>query len=548
VRRVPARAIAGAWLGFSLLFLAGPTSAQTRDRYAEDEDPAASETRGSEAQPSRTRAPAPAVVRAPELPDLLQGGPVDPNRYRLGPGDMLSLELAGRVTRQIPLVVDAEGRLNIPDAGVVQAGGRTLTDVRADVLRRLRSVYSGVRIEMRLVRLRSFKVFVAGQVAVPGVTRATGATRASEVLAGALALLPEASRRNLELRHRDGRIERVDLDAFSYLGDERGNPFLEDGDILLVPPRKERIWALGAFGRPGEYELAQGDRLSDLVQLAGGLLPGTDPRSGILYRFNGPSIADSIVIDLAAVRSGPADRLLQNGDRLYAREIPEFHRVRHVTLAGEVRFPGPYALDEGRDRISTVLARAGGLTDGSARDAIQIVRPLRDGVTRRDPELERLSRLSRSEMTEAEYQTFKTKLASQEAAFVVSYEQVVSRSSEHDVLLRDGDIVFVDRESRSVRVGGEVRRPSLVEFRPGRDADEYVELAGGFTDRASRSKMRVTRAGSNQTLLLKDAGIIRPGDFLWVPEKTERSTWSLVRDVAAIAAQVATVIIVVRNR
>ena len=92
------------------------------------------------------------------------------------------------------------GRLRVPEAGVLSVAGRSLADVRTDVLARLRSIYPAAQVDLRLVGVRSFKVYVAGQVETPGAVQATAATRASEVFTGALALRPEASRRNIELR------------------------------------------------------------------------------------------------------------------------------------------------------------------------------------------------------------------------------------------------------------------------------------------------------------------------------------------------------------
>ncbi|MEP7027106.1 MAG: SLBB domain-containing protein [Candidatus Eisenbacteria bacterium] len=473
-------------------------------------------------------------------------GPVDPTRYRLGPGDVLSLEMTGRVDRHVLLPVDAEGRMNVPEIGVVDAGGRTLDAVRSQLLGRIRPLYSGARVDLRLVRLRVFKVYVAGQGKGPGVVRATGATRASEILAGADALGPEASRRNIELRHRNGKSDRVDLDAFAYLAREDANPYLDDGDVLVVPPRKERVFAYGAFGRPGEYELAPGDQVVDLVALAGGLLPGTDKASGLLVRFVTPTTLDSIPCNLGAGAAEPNRLPLQNQDRLYAREFTNFERAANVSLLGEVLRPGPYAIREGRDRVSTLLERAGGPTTLAARGRIQIFRNS-EPSGQRDIEFERLSRLSRSEMTDAEYETFKTKLAAQQASFVLDYDRLLSTSGDYDVLLRDRDLIMVDRETQAVRVSGEVQRPALLEYQARRAGEEYIQLAGGFTGRASKGKVRVTRAGSNHSISLNEAGMIQPGDFIWVPEKKEAHFWATLKDVLVVAGSVATIVILIQN-
>ncbi len=506
-------------------------------RAAEESNPGNAVAReAAAANAERNAAPASAPL----------AGPVDAARYPLGPGDVLSLELSGRVSRQTTLVVDAEGRLNLPELGVIEVGGTTLEVARTRILTRLRSAYPGARVDLRLVGLRQFKVFVAGQVKTPGVTTATAATRASEVFRGPLELAGDASRRNIELRRRDGRVVRVDLDAFAYLGSAADDPFVEDGDVLLVPLRRDRIYALGGFARPGEYEYAPGDSLSDLLALAGGLQPGAERHAGMLVRFADDRALDSVAVDLAALRTGAGDRALEPRDRLFARTPVDFRRVRNVIVAGEVRLPGPYAIDGDAERLSDVLTLAGGPTAEAALTRIQVFRR-GVGAPERDIEFERLSRLSRSEMTDAEYTVFKTKLASQQAAFVVSYDVLKADSSAFDVRMEDGDYILLERETQSVRISGEVKRPALVAFAPGRSGSDYIDLAGGFTQRARRGDARVTRAGSSQTLLLTDAGPIQPGDFIWVPEKKDVNFWGVVKDVLLVAGSVATVIILVRD-
>jgi protein involved in polysaccharide export with SLBB domain len=197
--------------------------------------------------------------------------------------------------------------------------------------------------------------------------------------------------------------------------------------------------------------------------------------------------------------------------------------------------------------VADVLARAGGLTESAARTRIQVFRPLVSAGKPRDIEFERLSRLSRSEMTDAEYEIFRTKLASQEATYVLSYSDLYDRANPHDVQLRDADVILVDRETRAVRVDGQVLRPSLVEFAPGRSVDQYLRLAGGPGQRAWLSRVRITRAGSSQTLYSRDVREVEPGDFIWVPEKKDISFWSTFKDVLAVAGAAATIVIVARG-
>ena len=74
-----------------------------------------------------------------------------------------------------------------------------------------------------------------------------------------------------------------------------------------------------------------------------------------------------------------------------------------------------------------------------------------------------------------------------------------------------------------------------------------MELAGGYSERAAHTKVRVTRSVTGQTLLSRDVSEIAPGDLIWVPERPDITMWQHLQTLIAVAAQVATVIIAVRR-
>ncbi|HEV8481414.1 MAG TPA: polysaccharide biosynthesis/export family protein, partial [Candidatus Eisenbacteria bacterium] len=81
-------------------------------------------------------------------------GPVDPRFYRLGPGDALSLEYGGKASGSLPMVVDAEGRIRIPNLGLVRVGGMLLQEAREDIVRRLKPFLPGATMDLRLIQPR----------------------------------------------------------------------------------------------------------------------------------------------------------------------------------------------------------------------------------------------------------------------------------------------------------------------------------------------------------------------------------------------------------
>jgi len=99
----------------------------------------------------------------------------------------------------------------------------------------------------------------------------------------------------------------------------------------------------------------------------------------------------------------------------------------------------------------------------------------------------------------------------------------------------------------SVRVEGEVLRPGIVEFEPRRRTESYIALAGGFSERADYSKVRITRSVTGQSLRARDVQAVAPGDLIWVPERSDVTLWQHVQTLIAVTAQVATILILVRR-
>lgn len=471
-------------------------------------------------------------------------GPVDPATYRLGPGDVLTLHARGPVSRDVPLEVGPEGSVLVPEDGVVFVAGRTLADVREDILRRLRRIYRNVELQLRLTRPRTFRIYLTGQVQKPGPALANGSFRVADVLLTEV-LLSSASRRNIEVIHADGTREAADLELFLQTGSAEFNPWVRDGDVIQVPTTTRYVNVEGAVARPGRYELGQRDSVRTLLRLAGGPLPSAESARVMVVRFRDDVSADSMWVSLPDVLDGRVNPPLGDADRVYVYFVPNYRKAYQAAVLGEVRRPGTFPIDEGRTSLSDLVAAAGGLLPSADLSTLRVHRAA-TLTAGKDQELERLLRLSRSELTASEYEVLRTRLARLREDYSVDWARL-QRDPSLDLKLRDGDIVSVDRSVLAVRVDGEVRQPGLLNYVPGQTVPQYIERAGGLSNRAWRGKIRVTRVVTGQTLLARDVRSLDPGDFIWVPEKPDVTQWERLKDVLLALAQVATIVIAIRS-
>jgi len=471
---------------------------------------------------------------------FLQEGPIDENKYVVGPGDVFTVDVWGKARLQLRLDVDTEGKILIPDSGIIVVGDRSLADAKRIIKALVASAVPQSNVEVRLVSMRLFKVHVSGEIESPGSYIASQVTRVSEILSLASrdtlgprlrdisslltiaasdtagpGLKETSSLRNIELRHRDGEIERVDLILYFVTGDLSRNPCVRDGDVVYVP-RLERFFTLGgAVMFPGTYELVKGESFSEALRLVGGVTPEADLEKGERRRFVGDERTESEYFDVGSVIAGTADFEIEAADRIYVRSPSHYLERHEVLVKGEVLFPGWYSINPREETLSQVVARAGGLTEQADLSGGRVIRP--------------------------------SSLASQWRG-VVDCDMVKlfrEKRSDKDVLLESGDIIEIPKLVSYVNVTGEVRRPGYVRFVPNKRVGYYVEQAGGYTHRAKSRKTMVIRFSTGQSLSQSEAGSVLANDLINVPAKKEGEGWEIFKDTISILAQLATVYIVV---
>jgi protein involved in polysaccharide export with SLBB domain len=305
------------------------------------------------------------------------------------------------------------------------------------------------------------------------------------------------------------------------------------------------VAVVGAVNAPEEYELVQGERVSDLIELAKGLAEGADIGRAELVRFNEDHISTSILpVHLEAALRGDteADLRLETDDQLFVRFIPEWHPRRRVTLGGEVEYPGEYTINEGEDTLFDLIQNAGGFTeDASLADAVMF---RTTGAIVKDPEFDRLKGMSRSDMTDDEYEYFKMKAREYPGrmVMVVDFRRLFEEGDmSQNVFLLPGDAIDVPASKQTVKVSGQVAHPGAVLYDPSYGVLDYIVKAGGYGWNAQRGRTRVIRGKTGEWLDVDEVKRIDPGDTIWVPEKPHRDLWALVIEIMGVLGEAATI-------
>lgn len=283
----------------------------------------------------------------------------------------------------------------------------------------------------------------------------------------------------------------------------RDNAYLRNVLVYYV------INVSGALNDPGMYLAAPGTSLAEAIAAAGGLkkdadLSEVEVTSTVLNVESGSSATTRQKYSLAGGEAADAVSLLPK-DSVLVRSVYTNRTAGSVTIAGQVRYPGTYTLLRG-DRLSSILARAGGLTEVAYPEGTVFMRQsvaeseqqahLRAAQQIEDQMLTGLSRRTKDSQMSAEaftaVQSYVQELKQSPALgrMVVTVDaETLSGHPERDPVLQPNDRIVIPQKPYSVSVMGEVLQPNSVPHVKGASAEDYIEMAGGFSQLANEDEV-----------------------------------------------------------
>lgn len=417
-----------------------------------------------------------------------------PENYILGPGDQVQLQVSGPQDFSTALVLDRNGQVNLPKVGPVTLAGVAVRDLEQTLTTHLGKIFTNFKASASLGRLRGIQVYVVGQALQPGTFQLSSVSTLVNALFASGGPSANGSMRAIELKRAGKTITTLDLYDFIARGDKSRDLPLLAGDVIVIPPVGPRVAVTGAFDQAAIYELKPGaTSVGDILNLGGGVPALATAQKAMLERItrssNPPRQVQELVLDEPGLRLP-----MQDGDVLTLLGIsPAFANA--VTLQGTVAAPLRYRWFDGMKILDLIPERDALITGDyykrknllvqnaeSAKNAgTSVTSQIRNMVDQINWDYAVIERLDR-----------KT-LSTQLIPFNLG-KAVLQKDPAHNLPLLPGDVVTilsqgdllvpVERQSRLVRLEGEVATPGVYQTLPGETLPQLIKRIGGLTPEA----------------------------------------------------------------
>lgn len=476
--------------------------------------------------------------------------------YELKPGETLAdaIAAAGGLSATAGARRVLVDRIIAAGARVSQGADRAVVDVPLGTGGTLPALPMSdgdvVRVPAIADRIRN-RISIAGNVWSPGPQGFTPGLTLEQALRRAGGVQPDAYLGRVLITRLQSDSTRVQLRAM--LRDTTGatvEPFvLADDDQITVFSKtnfrtQQNVVIAGAVRKGGGFRWREGMTLRDLILQADGLEESAYLGEAEIARFpesrDGHTTAQTVRVRLDSsylftqnitVANPTPDYVLKPYDNVLILREPGWRLPQIVSLTGEVRFPGRYTITDRGERVSDLIARAGGVTALADQDAAYFSRRISTNTSRALLD----SATARSDSLRLQ------EIARLRVGVDLAYA-LRRKGSNDDLVLEGGDSLDVPSRRQTVEVRGEVNAPTALAHAAGKNLGFYVGAAGGPSARANARRAYVVQPNGKVESRHHILGFItvdptpRPGATVVVPsEDPTRPRTSVAASVGLIA-------------
>ncbi|MDR0977027.1 MAG: SLBB domain-containing protein, partial [Prevotellaceae bacterium] len=336
---------------------------------------------------------------------------------------------------------------------------------------------------------------------------------------------------------------------------------LKRNDVLYVASihdlqEEQTVSIHGEVGEEGTYLFADNMTVRDLIVIAGGLLEDASyVNVEVARRIKQPDsdtysarMGETFLIDIDTneLKQG-SDFALQPFDEVFIRKSPAYKKQQSVRIEGEVLFEGNYAMTDANARLSSLLEKAGGVTAAAYVKGARLVRTMTEDEERRQKDLLRMAQMSAGKDT---LSTATLELNNTYTVGINLEEALARPNSDADLVLKEGDVLYVPKQINTVKINGAVLYPNTVLYKEGERLNYYINQAGGYTDVAKKSRAYVIYLnGTVSRIKSGSRGKIEPGCEIVIPTKPDRRSMSIgeILSIGTTTASLATMVATLVN-
>jgi protein involved in polysaccharide export with SLBB domain len=382
---------------------------------------------------------------------------------------------------------------------------------------------------------------------------------------------------NRAVMHRmkpDRTLEVLSVDLKGVLDGTVADIPLRENDVLFVPTKQEAqiertITIHGEVMYPGIYQYADNETLEDFILQAGGLKESASTvKVDVARRIVDPQalVADTVIAHTYSfalkdgfVVDGETGFTLMPFDEVYVRQSPGYNKQQNVTIEGEVMFAGTYTLSRKNQRLSDLIKMAGGVNDRAFAQGARLERKYTQQERQRaEAVLKKTREDLEASMQEQAARTGNASLANLSNTEQLKKYQVgetypvgieldkalANPGGTEDIVLREGDRIYVPQYEATVKINGEVLYPNTVGYVKGKSVGYYIDQAGGFSSKAKKRQTYIIFMNGTVAKVGHNAKPM-PGCEIVVPSKSINKTsiaetLSIATGVGSLAAIIAT--------
>ncbi|AMQ01373.1 Capsule biosynthesis protein [Pedobacter cryoconitis] len=461
---------------------------------------------------------------------------------------------------------------------------RRITDVNADDFRKYNPLNGDKYLVEAILDRFANRVEIVGAVFRPGPYELENGLTLKQLIQKADGLKEDAflNRGYISRLNPDNSLALLSFDVDKILKGTEPDITLRREDKVTISSifdlREEyKVDIKGEVRKPGLFDYAEGMTLESLIQMAGGFKEGATPNRIEIARRIKNADANSISAKTAEIlnvkisgdlKLQDTTFVLQPFDIVSIRSSEGYRVQQQVKVEGEVLYPGIYTITRKDERISDIIKRAGGLTILSFAEGASLKRPgpeksieeelkrdkngklvggksasNKNAIDKEEEEMQKMANLKRLQgvgVQDTAQLIQEVKILGSDLVGIDLVKILKSPASKYDLLMEDGDVIRVPKQLQTVKVTGEVLRPTNIVYSPNKSMKQYINGAGGFTYSANKKSAYIQYANGSvdagsKFLFFNNYPVVKPGAEIFVPKRAPREKFG-VAGIAAVSA------------